>query len=69
MGSIISRLNVDEEALGRVRHRVPGEAAVTAGGEFPPKARHDVVHGHQRLHPRELVPGADARAAAKRARS
>ena len=69
MVSVINRLDVDEEALGRVRHRVPGEAAVAAGGEPPSEARHDVVHGHQRLHPRELVPGADARAAAKRARS
>ena len=62
--SFLNRFDVDEEALRRVRHGRPGEAAVAAGGELPPEARHDVVHGHQRVHPGELVPGADARAAA-----
>ena len=61
----MDRLDVDEQALRRVRHRGPGEAAVAAGGELPPELRHDVVHGHQRLHLGELVTGADARAAAE----
>ena len=63
--SFLNRFDVDEEALRRVRQREPGEATVAAGGELPPEARHDVVHGHQRLHPGELVPGADAGAAAE----
>jgi len=38
----MDRLDVDEQALRRVRHRGPGKAAIAAGGELPPEARHDV---------------------------
>lgn len=38
----MDRLDVDQEALRRVRHGRPGEAAVAAGGELPPEACHDV---------------------------
>ena len=64
--SFLNRFDVNEEALKRVRQREPGEAAVAAGGELPPEARHDVVHGHQRLHPGELDPGAQPLPAAER---
>ena len=36
----MDRLDVDEQALRRVRHRGPGKAAIAAGGELPPEARH-----------------------------